>query len=617
MQEAHPFAPEASRSVVPRLFGLAWAYKGDCLLALCIQTLLVCLTIAGLGISGLAIDVIRHAVDVHAPAPRWPGGLRLPSTWSNVRLIFTAGFVVLGIAILRALLSFFYGTTTGRLVQGKVVPALRESVYAKLQRMSFRFFDATASGAIINRVTGDVQNVRAFVDQVLLQGLALALGLTLSVSYMAKTHLGLTLACVASAPLLALTSLRFSSQAKPAYERSRELLDRLVTVVAESIAGIAVVKGFARESERKRVFEDQSHTLRAHQQHLFKRVSTFSPTVDFLSQINLVVLLAYGGHLVMTQKVTLGDAIVFAGLLQQYAASVANVANIVNSLQLSLISARRVFEILDAPVGVPTVANGLQPKPFAPQIELRDVEFSYDVSGIALRRLDLKVAAGSTVVLFGETGSGKSTLLALLPRFYDATRGQVIISGFDVRDFDLGFLRGRIGFMFQESTLFSTTIADNIAFGAPSASQAEIEDAAKLVAAHDFVSRMPGGYESNLDEGGRNLSGGERQRLALARALLPNPQILLLDDPTAALDNATEAQVMQALMRAKQGRTTLIATHRLPLCQIADEIVILERGEIVEKGTHAALSVSDGPYARALRAHLAPTPASPSQQGRA
>ena len=590
-------------NVVPRLFGLAWSYKLDCLVALVIQVLLVGLSIAGLGVSGLAIDVIRHAADSKAAAPRWPFGLALPAAWSNMRLIVLAGAVVLALALVRATLSFIYGVSTGHLVQVKLVPALRGAVYAKLQRMSFRFFDATASGAIINRVTGDVQNVRAFVDQVLLQGLALGLGLALSVAYMAQKHLGLTIACVASAPLVALTSLRFSSRARPAYERSRELLDRLVTVIAETIQGIAVVKGFAREAERRVVFETKSHELRAQQHQLFRNVSRFAPTVDFLSQVNLVVLLAYGGHLVMNNEVSLGDAIVFAGLLQQYAASVANVANIVNSLQQSVISARRVFEILDAPLDVQSPATGKRPTPFVPTIELQNVSFSYGARGEALAGFDLTVGAGKTVVLFGETGSGKSTLLSLLPRFYDASKGSISISGIDVRQFDLAYLREHIGFMFQESVLFSTTVADNIAFGSPAATQENIEAASKLAAAHGFVSRIPGGYEGYLEEGGRNLSGGERQRLALARALLPNPPILLLDDPTAALDNKTEAEVIRALTQAKEGRTTIIATHRLPLCQVADEIVVFQRGMIMERGTHLELLKKQGVYAKAFNSH--------------
>jgi ATP-binding cassette, subfamily B, bacterial len=603
MDVRDPRPNTTTANVVPRLFELAWTYKLDCLVALFIQVLLVGLSIAGLGVSGLAIDVIRHAVDSKAAAPRWPLGIELPATWSNMRLIVMAGAVVLALALVRATLSFIYGVSTGRLVQVKLVPALRGAVYAKLQRMSFRFFDATASGAIINRVTGDVQNVRAFVDQVLLQGLALGLGLTLSVAYMAQKHLGLTIACVASAPLVALTSLRFSSRARPAYERSRDLLDRLVTVIAETIQGIAVVKGFAREAERRNVFETKSHELRTQQHQLFRNVSRFAPTVDFLSQVNLVVLLAYGGHLVMNDEVSLGDAIVFAGLLQQYAASVANVANIVNSLQQSVISARRVFEILDAPLDVQSPEQGQRPSSFVPTIELNNVSFSYGSRGEALHDFDLKVEAGKTVVLFGETGSGKSTLLSLLPRFYDASVGSVRISGVDVRNFDLAYLREHIGFMFQESVLFSTTVADNIAFGSPGATQENIEAAAKLSAAHSFVSRMPGGYEGFLEEGGRNLSGGERQRLALARALLPNPPILLLDDPTAALDNKTEAEVISALSQAKVGRTTVIATHRLPLCQVADEIVVFQRGMIVERGSHVELMAKQGIYARACRSH--------------
>lgn len=599
-----PLAPAAARPAgVLRLLGLSWAYKRECALALLVQAALVALTIAGLGLSGRAIDVIRHALDPRVPAPRWAFGWSPPPGWSPVNVVVLSGGLVFALALVRAALNWLYAVSTGHLVQVKIVPKLRAEVYGKLQRLSFRFFDATASGAIINRVTQDVQNVRAFVDQVVLQGLSMAMGLLLSVAYMAHTHGPLTLACLASAPLVALTSLRFSRASRPAYEQARALLDRVVTAMAETVQGIAVVKGFARERERAQVFKTAHLELRHQQFRLFREVSRFAPSIDLLSQLNLVVLLAYGGHLVATNQVSLGEAIVFAGLLQQYATAVANVAAIVNSLQQSLISAARVFEVLDAEIEVRSPPCPRSPEPFTPQVDLEGVCFAYGCEGNALEDVTLHVAAGATVVLFGETGSGKSTLLSLLPRFYDPSAGVVSLSGQDLRAYDVSDLRSRVGFMFQESVLFSTSVADNIAFGAPSASAAEIERAARLAAADAFIRQLPSGYETCLEEGGQNLSGGQRQRLALARALLPGPALLLLDDPTAALDAATEAQVISALASAKQGRTTLIATHRIPVCEIADLIVVLERGRIVEQGPPDALARAQGPYARALQLH--------------
>jgi ATP-binding cassette subfamily B protein len=599
-------ASPGTAAIIRRLLALAWAYRRRSIAVLGYQVALLALGLTGLGLTGLAIDVIRHQLQPTAPAPRWPLGWSPSPSWSPLALIGLVAAAVLAMAAARTALNYVYSVAVGHLVQMEIVPHMRAAVYDKLQRMSFRFFDATASGSIINRVTGDVQSVRAFVDQVMIQSIILVLSLGVYLVFMLGKHPALTAACVASTPVLWGAATLFSRWVQPAYAESRRRADEMVTFYAETVQGIRVVKGFAREPEQRAAFAERNRAVRDQQDSIFRRVSVFTPSVDALGQLNLVVLLAYGGSLVARGRLTLGDLVVFAGLLQQFAGQVANLANIVNTLQQSLISARRVFEVLDAPVEVRSPPSPVVPGRVAGAVRFEAVDFSYhpERGSSALRGVDFEAQPGQRIVLFGETGSGKSTLLSLIPRFYDPTRGRVLLDGVDLRSYDLEALRAQVGIVFQESFLFSASIADNLAFGRPGASRQEIEAAARLAWAHDFVMAMPQGYDTVLEEGGSNLSGGQRQRLAIARAILRDPPILLLDDPTAAVDAETEGEVLAALARVAERRTTFVATHRLGACYGADVILVLEDGRIVEQGRHEELMRARGPYFRAASLQL-------------
>jgi ATP-binding cassette subfamily B protein len=359
-----------------------------------------------------------------------------------------------------------------------------------------------------------------------------------------------------------------------------------------------VVKVFGREPEEKERFRERNVELKNQQGAVFRRVSRFSPTVSFLSQLNVAVLLFYGGTLVVRGVLSLGELIVFAGLLQQFSAQVTSMAVIVNTLQQSLTGAERVFEVLDAPLEVASPSAALQPMGLEGSVRFEGVTFRYGRNDV-LRDLDLEIRPGECVAILGATGSGKSTLLGLIPRFFDATAGRVLIGGHDVRELDLDFLRRRVGLVFQESLLFRASVAENIAFGMPEASRDRIERAARIAGAHGFVSALPEGYDTELEEGGQNLSGGQRQRLAIARAILADPPLLLLDDPTAAVDTRTEAEVLEAIDAAREGRTTLIVANRLATLARADRILVLHEGRLVESGTHAELVKLRGIYFRA------------------
>ncbi len=582
-----------------RLITLSARYRSDCLQVFGYQIVLLLLGVTGLGLTGLAIDVTRHALDPTTPEPRWPLGWHPPGSWAPGQALVAIGALVLAMAALRAGLNYAYMIAVGRLVHLEIVPELRTRVFDKLQRLSFRFFDENASGSIINRVTSDVQSVRSFVDGVLLQGAIMLLSLVVYMGYMLRTHVGLTIASLALTPLIWVMTTRFSRWARPAYATSRELSDDMVLAMSEGIQGIQVTKVFGRETEEFARFHGKNRAVLEQQQEIFRRVSRFGPTVQFVNHLNVGVLLLYGGYLVVQSRLTIGDLVVFAGLLQQFAAQISSMAGIVNPLQQSLAGARRVFEVLDAKLEVESPPTPRRLERFDGRIRFESVSFGYDDGEDVLRDIDFEVAPGRCVAILGLTGAGKSTLLSLIPRFYDTTKGRVLIDGVDVRDLELDTLRKNIGLVFQESLLFRNTVAQNIAFGHPEASREAIENAARIAGAHDFICELSKGYDTVLEEGATNLSGGQRQRIAIARALLLQPRILLLDDPTTAIDPETEREVLSAMDSAMQGRTTLVVANRLSTLRRADEILVLSDGRIVERGTHAELMARHGVYFRA------------------
>jgi ATP-binding cassette subfamily B protein len=325
-----------------------------------------------------------------------------------------------------------------------------------------------------------------------------------------------------------------------------------------------------------------------------------------MTQINLVILLAYGGWLVTQDRLALGSGlVVFAGLLQQFSSQVANLTNIANSVQQSLSGARRVFEILDAPVGIQSKTDAVRIKNANGRIEFDHVWFEYVPGQPVLKDVSFVIEPGQKVAIVGATGSGKTTLLALLCRFYDPTRGTIRIDDYDLRDLDLDDLRRSIGLVFQETFLFSNTVAANIAFGHPEATLAQVEQAAKISASDEFVRALPHGYDTVLGEGGLDLSGGQRQRLAIARAVLLDPTILLLDDPAAAIDPHTEHEILNAMQHAMHGRTTLVIAHRLSTLRQCDRVLVLEQGRVIQRGTHAELMEAEGHYRHAAQSQLA------------
>lgn len=589
-------------NLIGRLLLLARSYRGGCIRLVCLQLALLGLGLLNITLTGLAIDTVTHAARGQADAVRWPFGFSPPAGWSPLGITAAMALTILASAMFRGVLTYFYSVDSARLLQQQIVVDLRAAVYEKLQRLGFRYYSDNTVGSLINRVTGDVQSVRLFIDGVLLQMLIVFLSLGFYLAYMASIDVGLTLLCLATTPALWMLSAVFCRKVRPAYDRNRNLVDHMLQTLTENVRGVQVVRGFARQEAEIEKFRAANDAVRDQQHGIFWMASLYSPTVEFLLQLNQLSLLAYGGYLVIQGRLPLGTGlIVFSGLLQQFSGQVTKVTNIINSIQQSLAGAQRVFEILDAPI---EIHNSPRPKRMARirgGVEFRKVRFGYQARHAVLADIDLCVEPGQCVAILGATGAGKTTLLNLIPRFYDVAAGQVRIDGVDVRQIDLDDLRRAIGIVFQETFLFSDTVANNIAFGRPDATFEQIREAAQIAAADAFVSQLPEGYDTLLRESGKNLSGGQRQRLAIARAVLRDPPILLLDDPVAAVDAQTEREILRDLRGVMTGRTTFIVAHRLSTLQFADHVIVLDRGRIIEAGSHERLLKKEGAYWRAAR----------------
>jgi len=587
----------STRELVRRLLALAWRFRADCIWSVVLSLILLLLGIMGLKLLGVVIDIIRQALDSSLPPPIYPFGWSPPAGWSALQIVTAIAVAIVALAMFRAALTYTYNMITARLTQGEIVPTLRAQLYAKLQRLSFSFFDVHGSNSIFNRVTGDVQNTRLFVDGVLLQGVNMILTLAAYAFFMWRIQPALTLACLSvSLPLFWLAQY-YSARLRPGYLRNRELTDNMILMFSESVRGMQTVKGFAAESHQVRRFEAANNQVSSQQRKIFRDLSIFTPGTQMLSQLSLVILFAYGGWLYVQGRIPLGSGlVVFAGLLQQFTGQVANISTIANSVQQSLAAARRVFEVLDTPVEVQSRPNAIKPSRLTGQIAFEKVTFGYTPERPVLTGISFEAKPGQVVGIFGMTGTGKSTLLGLIPRFYDPHQGRILADGRDLRELDMDAFRRQIGIVYQESFLFSNTVAANIAFGHPHATMEQIERAARIASAHDFISALPHGYETVLAESGVDLSGGQRQRLALARALILQPPILILDDPTASVDARTENEIVSALREAMTGRTAFVVSSRLSLLRRADLILVLEDGHLTQSGTHQELVHRPGPY---------------------
>ena len=495
---------------------------------------------------------------------------------------------LLGAGLLRLLL-----TVGRRLIAGKVSLAvefdLRQVFYEHLQKLELGFFDTQQTGQLMSRATVDLQSIRFFLGYGLIWVSQSALTILFAAAAMFVLDPLLAVLALAPVPFLVATATRYSRRNRPAEQEVQQRIGEVTASAEESISGIRIVKAFARERHMldrfrhsvNRVFEQSMVSARLQ--------SFYTPLMGFLPNLGLAAVLLVGGNQVINGDIQAGELAAFVSYIALLSGPVRWLGMSLSMAQRATASGNRMFEILDrepsmeGPPGAPPLPEGRG------QVSLQRVTLRYDGSEPALTGIDLEVEPGRTVALVGPTASGKTSLVGLLARLYDPSEGRVVIDGADIKDVDLASLRREIAFVADDSFLFSDTVAANIAYARPDATLEEIESAARRAQAHDFIAALPEGYDTIVGERGLTLSGGQRQRVAIARALVAEPRILILDDATSSVDARTEDQIKVGLREAMEGRTTFIVAHRLSTISLADEIVVLDRGRIVDRGTHEEL----------------------------
>lgn len=503
----------------------------------------------------------------------------------------------LGVVILKAGMQFLHGFFGGRL-GNFLAYRLRNACYEKLQFLSFRYYDTAKTGDLMSRLTGDLEAIRNFIGFGFAQLLNVLLMVIFGSIMMLSINWQLTLITLVSMPLLTFVALRFESKIHPTFQDMRLALSSLTTAVQENITGVRTVKSFARESYEVEKFSLRNEYYKNNQIAAATLWSRYFPVMEVLATFSIVILMGAGGYLVIQQTLTLGELVAFFSLIWYIIGPMWGIGFHINNYTQSKASGERVLELLNQPVDVQDspAARSLVDTDVEGHVKFEEVTFAYGNKMPAVVDINIDAPPGSVIGLLGGTGSGKSTVIQLLMRAYDVSKGRVTLDGIDIRELKIKDLRSQISSVFQETFLFSSSIRNNIAYGMSHVTMEDIIRVSKLAKAHDFITELPEGYDTVVGERGLGLSGGQKQRIAIARALLKNPKILVLDDATSAVDMETEHEIQSGFREVMEGRTTFIIAHRISSLRHADEILVLEEGRVVQRGTHKELIEQPGPY---------------------
>lgn len=520
------------------------------------------------------------------------------------RLLVNAGIAIVLFAALRAVFAFLQTYWSERNSQS-VAFELRNELFSKIQSLSFSYHDRTQTGQLMIRATDDVEKVRLFIGQGLLLSAGALLLLVGTLAILLTTNFQLTLVVLPILPIALILFMVFGSISQPLFAAVQHKLSNLNTILQENLAGIKVVKAFTRERSEQAKFEQAADILKDQQITVTRIFALLFPLIFLVANLGQALTLYFGGRQIIAGTLSIGEWQEFSLYLVYIFFPIAQLGFIITQMSQASASAARIFEILDARSDVTDKPGAISLPQVQGRVVFEEVTFRYFGSGEpVLKDVSFTAEPGQTVALLGATGSGKTTIINLLPRFYDPTQGRICIDGHDLRDVTLESLRGQIGIVLQETTLFAGTIAENIAFGKTGAGQDEIIAAAKAAAAHDFILSFPQGYDTPVGERGATLSGGQKQRVAIARALLLNPRILILDDSTSSVDLATEYQIQKALDRLMQGRTSFVIAQRISTVINADQILVLDKGQIVARGKHEDLLETSEIYAEIYNSQL-------------
>jgi len=523
----------------------------------------------------------------------------------DTRTLTLMALALLGASIMRGFSDFARNYTTDSLSQ-KVSYDLRNLLYDKLQHMSFAFHDTEHTGDLMSKATADVEAVRRFVNLGLVRSLEVAVRLLAVTAILCFLSWKLALLGLAFAPFSVLQSTLVLRKLRVMWLRVQEIMGESVTILQENLVGMHVVKAFAAEEYESRKYNRKAQELRAQYFQSERLQGTNSAWMSLYFTCTLGMILWFGGWEVMRGALTAGGLTQFILYMNQLNFPIRAAARIIDSVSRAISSGQRLFEVLDARSPVAETPHAQEMARARGHVRFQDVSFSYDARIPALKHVTLDAAPGQIIAVLGAPGSGKSTIVNLIPRFYDVTAGQITIDGQDIRNFTLESLRRNVGIVQQDVYLFSATIRGNIAYGAWHASAEEVVRAAKIAQLHGQIMGLPEGYDTWVGERGVTLSGGQRQRLSIARTILLDPPILILDDSTSSVDVETERRIHQAMIAVMQGRTTFVIAHRLSTVRRADLILVLQDGEIAERGTHEALMAQRGMYRDIYEIQLRP-----------
>ncbi|EAF1885262.1 ABC transporter ATP-binding protein [Listeria monocytogenes] len=515
---------------------------------------------------------------------------------NKTNLLIPLLLIMIFSTIIRTICRYTYQIMCERIGQNSLF-RIREDLYKKLQSLDFDFFNNTRVGDIMARMTGDTDAIRHFVSWVSYNILENIFLFSFAIIIMAAIDWKLTLALVIVTPLIAILTMKMSSKAQPVFYEIRESFSRLNSMVEENISGNRVVKAFAREDFEMKKFHEHNEDFKKRNLDSADVSRTYLPVLDSLAGMLVVITLIFGGYLVIKGQMTLGDLVAFNGFLWMLNGPMRMSGWLINDVQRFIASSFKIQDMMATDAKIPIHAEKPAPS-LQGHVEFKNVSFHFedDPNTDVLKNISLKASPGQTIAILGETGAGKSTLVNLICRFYDPTSGEILIDGVDARKWHVRELRNHIATVMQDIFLFSDTIEGNIAFGAPDATMEDVRRMARIADADHFIETMPESYDTIVGERGVGLSGGQKQRISLTRALLKNPSILILDDTTSAVDMETEVKIQGELKKITENTTTFIIAHRISSVKEADEILILNHGEIIERGTHSSLLAEKGYY---------------------
>jgi ATP-binding cassette subfamily B multidrug efflux pump len=515
----------------------------------------------------------------------------------NGLLIILVTLIIL-LAIIRATFFVIHRYYRGVLSQN-ILRDLRRQLYSALINKSFSYLSKVRTGQIISRVTSDMNSIDLFYSETVREIFRMTLQLAIAVAILLSINTGLTLITLIPLPVIFLITRLYMPRVRSRMLVAKSQFDALNGVLVEGIMAQKLIKGFGQEDTFADRFEKENQGYVEKSLRTLRIQAAYTPSGTVISAVGITLVLVFGGILVFGGSLTLGELVLFGSYFTQLVGPVRMYARLIDFYQDGLVSAKRVYEVVDVGRDVPEPEHPIALPRLKGDIEFRNVSFSYGTAE-TLKDVSLRVESGEKVAIIGFVGSGKSALTELVPRFYDATAGQVMIDGYDVREASLRSLRNQIGIVLQDIYIFSTTIKENITFGRPDATDEDVIEAAKAAQIHDYIASLPKGYDTEVGERGLTLSGGQRQRVAIARVLLMNPAILILDDSTSNVDAETEVLIRKAIDALLEGRTALIITQRASTCENADKVVVVDEGQIVAIGKHDALLKTSEKYSRLI-----------------